>query len=189
MSLSSHFSFVWSFVIDFIATRRKTHHESIYKYRMDIYGGSWQPFFAIHLRSWSWTFLFSWEPKGPDPPQIIHFNRVFHYKPSILGYPYFLETPKCTSSWNWCTLPAIVFLPTSWSWPPDRCSTCMPHVWPPKQKVKPNQTKQTTKWATKTKNNPAGKRNPSNTGWFMTGSWNFMVYEKIPHISLGSIYQ
>ena len=26
-------------------------------------------------------------------PQIIHFNRVFHYKPSILGYPYF-------GSWN-----------------------------------------------------------------------------------------
>ena len=27
-------------------------------------------------------------------PQIIHFNGVFHYKPSILRYPYFLETPK-----------------------------------------------------------------------------------------------
>ena len=27
-------------------------------------------------------------------PQIIHFNTVFHYKPSILGYPY-LETPIC----------------------------------------------------------------------------------------------
>ena len=26
-------------------------------------------------------------------PQIIHFYRVFHYKPSILGYPYFVETP------------------------------------------------------------------------------------------------
>ena len=26
-------------------------------------------------------------------PQIIHFNRVFHYKPSILGYPYFWKTP------------------------------------------------------------------------------------------------
>ena len=26
-------------------------------------------------------------------PQIIHFNRVFHYKPFILGYPLFLETP------------------------------------------------------------------------------------------------
>ena len=26
-------------------------------------------------------------------PQIIHLNRVFHYKPSILGYHYFLETP------------------------------------------------------------------------------------------------
>ncbi len=28
-------------------------------------------------------------------PQIIHFNRVFHYKPSILVvFPLFLETPK-----------------------------------------------------------------------------------------------
>ena len=27
------------------------------------------------------------------PPQIINFNRVFHYKPSILGYPYFWKHP------------------------------------------------------------------------------------------------
>ena len=26
-------------------------------------------------------------------PQIIHFNGVFHYKPSILGYPYFRKHP------------------------------------------------------------------------------------------------
>ena len=26
-------------------------------------------------------------------PQIIHFNKVFHYKPSILGYPYFWKQP------------------------------------------------------------------------------------------------
>ena len=26
-------------------------------------------------------------------PQIINFNRVFHYKPSILGYPYFWKPP------------------------------------------------------------------------------------------------
>ena len=26
-------------------------------------------------------------------PQIIHFNRVFHYKPSNLGYPYFWKHP------------------------------------------------------------------------------------------------
>ena len=26
-------------------------------------------------------------------PQIIHFNRVFQYKPSILGYPYFWKHP------------------------------------------------------------------------------------------------
>ena len=28
--------------------------------------------------------------------QIIHFNRVFHYKPSILGYPYFWKHPFAT---------------------------------------------------------------------------------------------
>ena len=27
-------------------------------------------------------------------PQIIHFNRVFHYKSSILGYPYFWKHPN-----------------------------------------------------------------------------------------------
>ena len=26
-------------------------------------------------------------------PLIIHFNKVFHYKPSILGYPYFWKHP------------------------------------------------------------------------------------------------
>ena len=33
-------------------------------------------------------------------PQIIHFNRVFHYKPSILGVPLFLETPICSKESN-----------------------------------------------------------------------------------------
>ena len=35
------------------------------------------------------------EPKTGDfTTQIIHFNRVFHYKPSIFGvFPLFLETP------------------------------------------------------------------------------------------------
>ena len=31
-------------------------------------------------------------------PQIIHFNRVFHYKPSILGYPYFWKHPNIGNS-------------------------------------------------------------------------------------------
>ena len=36
-----------------------------------------------------WVF-----PKIMVPPnQIIHFNRVFHYKPSILGYHYFWKHP------------------------------------------------------------------------------------------------
>ena len=50
------------------------------------------------LRKWGkggvlemiWVF-----PKIMVPPQIIHFNRVFHYKPSILGgfSPYFWKHP------------------------------------------------------------------------------------------------
>jgi len=32
-------------------------------------------------------------------PQIIHFSRVFHYKPSILGVPLFLETPIYIYIW------------------------------------------------------------------------------------------
>ena len=53
-------------------------------------------------------------------PQIIHFNKVFHYKPSILGYHYFWKHPgasgeeKClvkrVSSfllwWRHCEVPA-----------------------------------------------------------------------------------
>ena len=31
--------------------------------------------------------------KNSGTPQILHFNRVFQDKSSILGYPYFLETP------------------------------------------------------------------------------------------------
>ena len=31
--------------------------------------------------------------KNTGNPQIIHFNRVFHYKPSILGYHYFWKHP------------------------------------------------------------------------------------------------
>ncbi len=39
------------------------------------------------------------EPKiGVLTPQIIHFNRVSHYKPSILGYPYFWKHPHLTTS-------------------------------------------------------------------------------------------
>ena len=30
----------------------------------------------------------------PLPPVIIHFNGIFPYKPTILGYPHGLETSK-----------------------------------------------------------------------------------------------
>ena len=38
---------------------------------------------------------------GGGVPQIIHFNRVFHYKPSILGYPYFGNTHMLYIMFYW----------------------------------------------------------------------------------------
>ena len=32
--------------------------------------------------------------KNRGYPQIMNFNRIFHYKPSILGYPYFWKHPN-----------------------------------------------------------------------------------------------
>ena len=50
-------------------------------------------------------------------PQIIHFNKLFHYKPSILGYHYFWKlslSPKSiqgppwpTHWWNSCLVPTF----------------------------------------------------------------------------------
>ena len=34
-------------------------------------------------------------------PQIMNFNRVFHYKPSILGYPYFWKHPNILQVLLW----------------------------------------------------------------------------------------
>ena len=48
--------------------------------------------------------------KNRGGPQIIHFNRVFHYKPSILGVPVFLETPI---SFFATVLPEVPFLRTA----------------------------------------------------------------------------
>ncbi len=33
--------------------------------------------------------------KNRGTPKSSIFNRVFHYKPSILGYPYFWKHPDC----------------------------------------------------------------------------------------------
>ena len=50
------------------------------------------------ILDWGGTFLYggflNWYP------QIIHFNRVFHYKPSILGYHYFWKHPYIVESGN-----------------------------------------------------------------------------------------
>ena len=46
-----------------------------------------------HLTTGYGCFLKWWYP------QIIHFNRVFHYKPSNLGYPYFWK--HLCGAFNW----------------------------------------------------------------------------------------
>ena len=54
-------------------------------------------------------------------PQIIHFNRVFHYKPSILGYPYFRKHPHIL--WRFMVTSILrpfwfdVFVKKSWPLP------------------------------------------------------------------------
>ncbi len=48
-------------------------------------------------------------PKIWENPQIMNLNRVFHYKPSILGYPYFWKHPyqNSTKSMSNAQSPAI----------------------------------------------------------------------------------
>ena len=41
-----------------------------------------------------------WSKNSGFSPQIIHFNRVFHYKPSILGYHYFWKHPLFFFFWK-----------------------------------------------------------------------------------------
>ena len=49
-----------------------------------------------------WVF-----PKIIGTTQIGYFNRVFHYKPSILGYPYFWKHPYPTL-WNAHDAPVVL---------------------------------------------------------------------------------
>ncbi len=55
---------------------------------------------SVEFLFWKCMWVF---PKiGEPPPQIIHFTRVFHYEPSILGvFPLFLETPMLRAHWCW----------------------------------------------------------------------------------------
>ena len=55
--------------------------------------------------------------------QTIHFNRVFHYKPSILGYPYFWKHP------NRCIVRC--FYPIRWSVFVLYPNCCIGSVFPP----------------------------------------------------------
>ena len=61
-----------------------------------IYHLRWKPI-KIKINGNSWSHKMIYKNAGFLKwwyPQIIHFNRVFHYKPSILGYPYFWKHPN-----------------------------------------------------------------------------------------------
>ena len=47
----------------------------------------------LHQINWCWGFCPSSNNPYEGYPQIINSNRVFHYKPSILGYHYFWKHP------------------------------------------------------------------------------------------------
>ena len=49
-------------------------------------------------------------PKIVVPPNHPLKNRVFHYKPSILGYPYFCKHPNGTKRKDMYGLPLLVLL-------------------------------------------------------------------------------
>ena len=63
---------------------------------------SWSFWGKLTGRNFWWSNNFSLPKKniwmfpkigGSNPPNHPNFNRVFHYKPSILGYPYFWKHP------------------------------------------------------------------------------------------------
>ena len=77
----------------------------------------------------------SWNGGTPGTPKIIHFNRIFHYKPSILGYPHLWKPPYqhhcmgqscCSKPRRWhmrCVIWLVVDQPSDqkskpgqWSW-------------------------------------------------------------------------
>ena len=55
---------------------------------------SWPPWVSA---VWCWRHIFAQSLFGAflkwGCPQIIHFNRIFRYKPSILGYPHLWNPP------------------------------------------------------------------------------------------------
>ena len=83
---------------------------------------------ALETTRWGWFAPTSWNNQEQKYgcfqkwgyPQIIHFNKVFHYKPSILGYHYFWKHPytnqtfigNSLGTWNLLNLKKFFRLPS-----------------------------------------------------------------------------
>ena len=69
---------------------------------------------------WKQSPMFDYQTINPfkmevpefEPPQIIHFKWTSHFKPSILGYPPFMETPKWGSNYRTPITPSRIMAPS-----------------------------------------------------------------------------
>ena len=80
--------------------------------------------------------IYGWhsENSGWEPPKSTIFNRVFHFKPSILGVPLFLETPICHNLWANFVNPHGKIFVYCWEIFHNNCSYIIPLdlvFWPP----------------------------------------------------------
>ena len=58
------------------------------------YGVTWDPARNIYIYVYIYIHIYMDVSENSGfSPQIIHLNKVFHYKPSFLGYPYFWKHP------------------------------------------------------------------------------------------------
>ena len=74
----------------------------------------WWARYRYREQSWKMLWLFTfWHGcfQKYGYPQIINFNRVFHYKPSILGYPYFWKHPDVVTFSHFDILRSHISLP------------------------------------------------------------------------------
>ena len=93
----------------FVGSRRFHHLIMLW---IHFLGSRWVSSLSVHL-SWRSSIHQSFHmdvSKNSGTPQIIHFNRVFHYKSSILEYPYFWKHPYGTCPQNY----TLLVLPVGW---------------------------------------------------------------------------
>ena len=111
----------------------------------------WVSSLSVHL-SWRSSVHQSFHmdvSKNSGTPQIIHFNRVFHYKSSILEYLYFWKHPYGTCPQNYTRL----VLPVGWKKLPKQTD-----FFPPEGSTQWQDASWNSRWKSLGKRNQQGVR-------------------------------